>query len=61
MKPFVLALLLFLIIGGPVLSQRPVQLPAKDRAIEQKINALIGRMTLAEKLGQLQQLDGEGN
>src|SRR5688572_9344406 len=61
MKPFVLALLLSLIIGGQVLSQRPVQLPAKDRAIEQKINALIGRMTLAEKLGQLQQLDGEGN
>src|SRR6266581_497764 len=28
---------------------------------EQKINALIARMTLAEKLGQLQQLDGEGN
>ncbi|MFV0388616.1 MAG: glycoside hydrolase family 3 N-terminal domain-containing protein [Pyrinomonadaceae bacterium] len=30
-------------------------------AIEQKINALIARMTLAEKLGQLQQLDGEAN
>src|SRR5437764_13220544 len=28
---------------------------------EQKINALIARMTLEEKLGQLQQLDGEGN
>src|SRR6478672_377107 len=28
---------------------------------EKKINALLKRMTLAEKLGQLQQLDGEGN
>ena len=28
---------------------------------EQRINALLARMTLAEKLGQLQQLDGEGN
>lgn len=29
--------------------------------IEQKIDALLARMTLAEKLGQLQQLDGEAN
>src|SRR6202162_5805798 len=29
--------------------------------IEKKIDALLARMTLAEKLGQLQQLDGEGN
>src|SRR2546423_11597327 len=31
------------------------------RDIEQRINALIARMTLEEKLGQLQQLDGEAN
>ncbi len=30
-------------------------------AVERRINQLIARMTLAEKLGQLQQLDGEGN
>src|SRR3981081_4409445 len=35
--------------------------PSKDTNIEQKINALLAKMTLAEKLGQLQQLDGEGN
>ena len=29
--------------------------------IEDRINALLGRMTLEEKLGQLQQLDGEAN
>lgn len=31
------------------------------QGVEQKINALLSRMTLAEKLGQLQQLDGESN
>ncbi|MDQ1590104.1 MAG: beta-glucosidase [Pyrinomonadaceae bacterium] len=30
-------------------------------AVERKINALLARMTLAEKLGQLQMLDGEAN
>nr|MDQ3041424.1 hypothetical protein [Acidobacteriota bacterium] len=34
---------------------------AKNAEIERKINALLARMTLAEKLGQLQQLDGEAN
>src|SRR5207237_8472953 len=29
--------------------------------VERRINQLLARMTLAEKLGQLQQLDGEGN
>src|SRR4026209_2002424 len=31
------------------------------RDVEQRINTLLARMTLEEKLGQLQQLDGEGN
>ena len=39
---------------APVRSQRP-------RNVEQEVNALLAKMTLAEKLGQLQQLDGEGN
>ena len=34
------------------------QRPANN---ERRINALLARMTLAEKLGQLQQLDGEAN
>ena len=29
--------------------------------VEARINALLAKMTLAEKLGQLQQLDGEAN
>ena len=28
--------------------------------VEARVNALLAKMTLAEKLGQLQQLDGEG-
>jgi beta-glucosidase len=39
---------------APVHSQRP-------RDVEREVNALIAKMTLAEKLGQLQQLDGEAN
>jgi beta-glucosidase len=34
---------------------------APQPAVERRINALIARMTLAEKLGQLQMLDGEAN
>ncbi len=37
----------------------PATPPQAD--IEKKINALLARMTLEEKLGQLQQLDGEAN
>src|SRR6185503_10590004 len=38
----------------PSHSQRPAN-------VEQRVNALLAQMTLEEKLGQLQQLDGEGN
>lgn len=38
----------------------PVASSSQDK-IEQRITALLARMTLEEKLGQLQQLDGEGN
>ena len=39
---------------APVHSQRP-------RDVERLVNVLLAKMTLAEKLGQLQQLDGEAN
>ena len=32
----------------------------RAKNVEQQVNALLAKMTLAEKLGQLQQLDGEG-
>ncbi|MEW6126756.1 MAG: beta-glucosidase BglX [Acidobacteriota bacterium] len=38
-----------------------IALPPRNDSIESRINALLRRMTLEEKLGQLQQLDGEAN
>lgn len=39
----------------------PVVHSQRPRDVEQRVNALLAQMTLEEKLGQLQQLDGEGN
>ena len=57
---------LFVLIGllisaGDVASQRRTVNRRPQAAIEQKINALLTRMTLEEKLGQLQQLDGHAD
>src|ERR1051326_2505434 len=53
--PILLVAAVFLLAAiAPGRAQRP-------RNVEQQINALLAKMTLAEKLGQLQQLDGEGN
>jgi len=51
---FLLAACFLLAAIAPARSQRP-------RDVEQEVNALLAQMTLAEKLGQLQQLDGEAN
>ncbi|HEV7473418.1 MAG TPA: glycoside hydrolase family 3 N-terminal domain-containing protein [Pyrinomonadaceae bacterium] len=51
---FIVALLLSLTPASSSHSQ-------KSQNIEARINALLARMTLGEKLGQLQQLDGEAN
>lgn len=51
------ALPILLIVATTVLSVTP---PPKDD-IEAKINALVSQMTLEEKLGQLQQLDGHAD
>jgi beta-glucosidase len=52
---FVVSVLAALLLVAPVShSQGP-------RDVEQRVNALLAQMTLEEKLGQLQQLDGEGN
>ena len=39
----------------------PLSAQKKQIDVERKINALLARMTVAEKLGQLQMLDGEAN
>src|SRR6266702_5668101 len=48
---------------GAILFCTAVSTPhsTQRRNVEKEVNALLARMTLAEKLGQLQQLDGEGN
>ncbi|MBA2335406.1 MAG: glycosyl hydrolase, partial [Blastocatellia bacterium] len=52
---------LFFIDAAFVPAQPKVRPVAGQIEIERKINSLLAKMTLAEKLGQLQQLDGEGN
>src|SRR5689334_14875600 len=60
MKPLKIASLVIflslLVTALPVGAQR-----SSSADIEHRINALLAQMTLAEKLGQLQQLDGEAN
>jgi beta-glucosidase len=50
-----------LLILCSTLAIPPSSSSSQRSSIEAKINALLARMTLAEKLGQLQQLDGEAN
>ncbi|MEO8042686.1 MAG: hypothetical protein ABI646_08760, partial [Acidobacteriota bacterium] len=47
--------LVVLLLSSVVLAQRSVP------AVERRINQLVAKMTLAEKLGQLQQLDGDSS
>lgn len=53
---FTLCFLTFAVFG-----QGQNRSAAKNAEIERKVNALLAKMTLTEKLGQLQQLDGEAN
>src|ERR1051326_8626792 len=53
--------MIFLFIFAFRASAIPAPATPPQADIEKKINALLARMTLEEKLGQLQQLDGEAN
>lgn len=55
-----LTLFLCLVVLALLLSTPPGSAQRRDD-VERRVNALLAQMTLAEKLGQLQQLDGEGN
>jgi beta-glucosidase len=58
----VLFLAQFLLVDPTFVSaQQNARQTTKQVEIERKVNALLAKMTLAEKLGQLQQLDGEAN
>ena len=52
---------LFVLNSSFVFAQKSVTTEAKSLETEKQISALIAKMTLAEKFGQLQQLDGEAN
>jgi beta-glucosidase len=60
MKPVYRATVVALILIA-TLSFAPSSQTQRPRDVEQQVNALLARMTLEEKLGQLQQLDGESN
>lgn len=52
-----IAVVLFVFLLAPI----PLSHSQRPKDVEKQIDALLAKMTLAEKLGQLQQLDGEGN
>src|SRR5574338_987903 len=60
MKTRLLIVLLVAVLSVLVLLN-PVSHSQGPRHVEQRVNALLAQMTLEEKLGQLQQLDAEGN
>src|ERR1041385_2665851 len=53
--------LILLVVACLVLATIVPPHPQRPANVEQQVNAVLAKMTLAEKLGQLQQLDGEGN
>lgn len=60
LRKWIWAPCLFLLVfaGAESVGAQPVSGVTSDPEIEHKISSLLARMTLAEKLGQLQQLDG---
>ena len=56
-----LPIILLVAVLSVLLFVSPTSHSQGPRNVEQRVNALLAQMTLEEKLGQLQQLDGEGN
>jgi beta-glucosidase len=56
-RPALIALVVFTFLLGSI----PTTPSQQPRNVERQIDALLAKMTLPEKLGQLQQLDGEAN
>jgi len=59
LSPLLVCLIIF--NASVAFAQKSVRANRQSATVEQKINFLLARMTLAEKLGQLQQLDGESD
>jgi beta-glucosidase len=58
LRPLLLICLLLVVLSTSLLSTSYSQ---RAPNVEQRVNALLAQMTLEEKLGQLQQLDGQGD
>ena len=56
-----LPIILLVAVLSVLLLVSPTSHSQGPRNVESRVNALLAQMTLEEKLGQLQQLDGEGN
>src|SRR6185295_10326065 len=56
-----LPIILLVAVLSVLLLVSPASHSQGPRNVEQRVNALLAKMTLEEKLGQLQQLDGESN
>jgi beta-glucosidase len=54
-------LLILAVVFTLLLAPAPLSHSQRPRNVEREIDSLLRKMTLEEKLGQLQQLDGEGN
>ena len=52
---------ILLVVSVLLVAPAPPSLSQRPRDVEKQISELLAKMTLEEKLGQLQQLDGEGN
>src|SRR5215213_9333405 len=59
-RPTRFAVLLLLVLSSALFSTSSTH-SQRSPNVEQRVNALLSQMTLEEKLGQLQQLDGEAN
>src|ERR1044071_6710776 len=55
------SVLILVFLLSLLIAPAPESHSQKPKDFEKEIDALLAKMTLAEKLGQLQQLDGEGN
>src|SRR5688572_32835418 len=58
-RPLTLVLCLVAVLA--LVLSTPLSSAQRRDNVESRVNALLAQMTLAEKLGQLQQLDGEAN
>ncbi len=58
---FRISVCLLVLSFSSAFAQQRISTKSKSVTVDKKVNTLLAKMTLAEKLGQLQILDGEAN